>query len=205
MSKFCIHCGSPLVPEARFCGQCGRPVQETPAAPQPVAPPPPAAAPAEPILGIISLQRRKGLAGVETFNMVVTPQRLVMLPVTNKEMQGAVKAARDQARAEGKDFFGQIGAQLGWLNVLYRQYQETPLNLLLAQKPGSLVLYPQEIRSIQLRGTGGLRFLPDEESGQERPEMTIVTTAGKQKWELVNMSDREARNILRQVLGELVR
>jgi len=76
---------------------------------------------------------------------------------------------------------------------------------LLAQKPGSFVLYPQTIRSIQLRGTGGFRFLADEDSRQERPEMTIVTTAGKQKWELVNMSDREARNLLRQVLGERVR
>jgi len=64
--------------------------------------------------------------GVESFNMVVTPQRLIMLPLTNQEMREAVRAARDQARAEGKGFFGQIGAQWGWLNVLYRRYQEPP-------------------------------------------------------------------------------
>ncbi len=206
-ARFCTHCGSPLAPDARFCGRCGRPVQTIPPAPSPATPPPPAA-PTEPILGIISLQRQRGFLGgrSELFNMVVTPQRLALIAVSKQVRNEAIRLARQQARSEGKRFFGQIGAQLGWLQVLYRRYQETPIDLLLTQNPGSFVLRPHEVRSVRLRGPGGFRLGvgtdPDEE---EQPEMTLETAAGRQTWTLVNISVRDARNILEQVLGEAVR
>jgi len=232
--KFCSSCGSPLPPGARFCAKCGSPVQVAPGAPPPpvipvpgqapgTAPTPgPAAVPApgpatvivqvsapaaaEPIVGIISLQRRKGFMGmgVETFNMIVTPRRLALVFVSNQTMQEAVVAARDQARAEGKGVFGQIGAQMGWLNVLYRRYQETPIDVLLAQSPGSFVLLNQEVRSVRLHDPALVR-LGNARQESTRSEMTIETAAGKQKWELVTMKAREAGQILQQTLGGVVR
>jgi hypothetical protein len=214
--RFCSTCGSPLAPGNRFCAKCGAPVQTAPAAPaQPVAPVPPAQvvqvvvpapAAAEPIVGIISVQRRKGFMGVsaETFNMIVTPQRLAMVSVSNKTMQEAAIAARDEARAAGKGFFGQMGAQMGWLNVLYRRYQETPVDVSLAQNPGSFAILNQEIRSIRVKDPAIVHVGPERED-TERTEMTIETPAGKQKWELVNMKAREARQILQQTLGGIVR
>lgn len=207
-ARFCAHCGSPLAPDARFCGRCGRPVQAMPAAPSPAAPPMPPAAPAEPIVGIIGLQRQRGFLGgrVEFFNMIVTPQRLALIAVSKQAMNEAIRLARQQARSEGKGFFDQIRMQLGWLQVLYRQYQETPLDLLLQENPGSFALRFHEVRSIRLRGPGGLRVgIGAGSNEEERPEMTIETAAGKQTWTLVNMSVRDARNILEQVLGGVVR
>lgn len=44
-NKFCVNCGARLAPGARFCEECGQPVQQT--RPQPVQPPP-AQAPRQP-------------------------------------------------------------------------------------------------------------------------------------------------------------
>lgn len=235
--KFCSNCGSPLGPGNRFCAKCGAPVQAAPAAavtpPAPVQPQatPPAVAPtpappaaptpapvvvqvsapapaaAEPIVGIITLQRRKGFMGasVETFSMLVTPQRLAMVSISNQVMKEAIAAARDQAKAEGKGFFGQVGAQMGWMNVLYRRYQETPVDVSLAQNPGSFVIRNQEVRSIRLKDPAIIQVGIATRNDTNRTEMTIETTAGKQKWELVNMKAKEARAILQQTLGGVVR
>ena len=232
--KFCSSCGSPLPPGARFCAKCGSPVQAAPgASPPPVIPAPgqtpgavptpaPAAVPvpgsttvvvqvsapaaAEPIVGIISLQRRKGFMGVsvETFNMIVTPRRLALVSVSDQTMKEAVNTAREQAKAEGKGFFGQMGAQMGWLNVLYRRYQETPIDVVLAQSPGSFVLLNQEVRSIRLRDPALVRVGTARQEST-RSEMTIETAAGKQEFELVTMKAREAGQILQQTLGGIVR
>lgn len=223
--KFCSNCGSPLGPGNRFCAKCGAPVLAAPAAPAAPAQPPvppaapappqqvvqvvaPAPSPAEPIVGIITLQRRKGFMGasVETFSMLVTPGRLAMVLVSNQAMKDAVVAARDQARAEGKGFFGQVGAQMGWMNVLYRQYQETPVDVSLVQSPGSFVILNQEIRSIQVKDPAIIQIgLAATREDNDKTEMTIETGTGKQKWELVNMKAKEARQILQQTLGGVVR
>jgi hypothetical protein len=157
-------------------------------------------------VGIISLQRRKGLMGMgtETFNMIVTPRRLALVAVSNQTMQEAVVAARDQAKAEGKGIFGQMGAQMGWLKVLYRRYQEVPIDVSLAQSPGSFVLLNQEVRSIRLKDPAIVQVGPQRQQSNQT-EMTIETGGGKQKWELVTMKAREAREILQQTLGGVVR
>lgn len=218
-ARFCSNCGSPLAPGNRFCAKCGAPAQAAPAGPvpppTPLPPQPaqvvqvvvPAPAAAEPIVGIISLQRRKGFmgAGVETFTMIVTPQRLAMGLLSDQTMKEAVAAARDQAKAEGKGFFGQMGAQMGWLKVLYRRYMETPVDVSLAQAPGSYVILNQEVRSIRVQDPALVQFGPTARDDNNRSEMTIETAAGKQKWEMVDMKAKEARQILQQTLGGVVR
>lgn len=209
--KFCSKCGSPLSAGTRFCAQCGTPVQPMPAAPAPAVPSTVVqvnvAAPAQPferIVGIITVQQRKGFMGAatETYNMIVTPSRLALVFVSNKEMQQAVVVARDQARAEGKGFFGQMGAQMGWLNVLYRRYEQAPIDASLAGAPGSFVIASQEVRSIRLHDP--VHVTNVRQANTTRSEMTVETAAAKFKFELVTMSAREARQVLQQTLGGVV-
>jgi len=213
-SKFCSSCGSPLAPGSRFCAKCGTPVQAAPAAPTAPVPPQqvvqvvaPAPAAGEPVVGVISVQRRKGFmgAGVETFSVLVTPYRLAFVLVSDQVMKQAVAAARDQAKAEGKGFFGQMGAQMGWLGALNRRYQETPVDVSLAQAPGSFVILNQEVRSIHAKDPAIIQVGIQRRDDNNRSEMTIETGGGKQKWELVDMKAKEARAILQQTLGGVVR
>jgi hypothetical protein len=87
---------------------------------------------------VIPVQQRSGFMGltVKSFNMILTPQRLILLPITKEEMNEAVKTARERARAAGKGLFGQWGAQMAWMQVLYERYRATPVEDL-ARTPGS--------------------------------------------------------------------
>lgn len=201
--KFCSQCGSPLPAGARFCSNCGAPV--APPQPSNAAVPQQVAAPAESIINVIPLQRRSGFMGlsVESFNMVVTPQRLILVPITKQEMQEALKTAREQARAAGKGFFGQWGAQLAWMQVLYERYRATPVDQL-AQKPGSLVIWNQEVRSIRLKDPPIVEA-GDYGSTSNYTKMSIETSRGKFSFELLTMKAKEAREILQQTLGGTVR
>lgn len=207
MPKFCTACGAALDPGARFCGQCGGAVQPGQATPgrSPAGPPMgPAVAPAatEPILGIVpALQRRKGFLGMsaDTFNLVITPQRLVFAFVSPQTMRQAVTEARDEARSQGRGFFGQVAAQMGWVDVVCHQYSTMPVEAIPAHFPGSFVVPNIEVRRIRLKES------IDDESGSSSGELIVETTGGKHAFNLVGMEVDDARQLLRQALPAVVR
>jgi hypothetical protein len=106
LPRFCSQCGAQLEATAKFCGTCGgtaaapeatatgtspAPGPQATAAPRPQPSPGVAAAPpvataassGEPVLGVIAgAQRRKGLLGYQSFNVVVTRDRLVFVLMT---------------------------------------------------------------------------------------------------------------------------
>lgn len=202
-AKFCSRCGSPLAPGAHFCNQCGAPVD----APQPSGGAAPSPAPAEPIVNVIPMQQRSGFMGtsVKSFNMIVTPQRLILIPITKQEIDEAVKIARERARAAGKGFFGQWGAQMAWMQVLYERYQATPVERL-EQTPGCTVIWNQEVRSVRLKDPPALRVGVSAEYDEKTyPTMELETARGRFKFELLTMKAREVRPILQETLGAVVR
>ena len=206
-TRFCTQCGSPLSPGDRFCGRCGAPVsspQPSEATASPQVPPP---SPAEPIVDVIPVQQRSGFMGlsVKSFNIVVTPQRLIVLPITKAEMNEAVQTARERARAAGKGFFGQWGAQLAWMQILYERYRATPVDRL-AQTPGCTVIGNQEVRSVRLKDPPRVKMgSSDEEVSPSYSTLSIETGRGTFTFDLLTMKAKEARAILQQTLGERVR
>lgn len=206
-AKFCSQCGSPLSPGDAFCSQCGAPVApaQPPSAPAPQQASSPA--PPEPILDVIPMQQRSGFMGVsvKSFNMIVTPQRLLLMPITKPEIEEAVKTAREQARAAGKGFFGQWGAQLAWMQVLYERYRATPVERL-AQTPGCTVIWNQEVRSVRLKDPPALRVgVSGDYDEKTYPTIEIETARGRFKFELLAKKAREVRPVLQQTLGAVVR
>ena len=219
MPRFCTHCGQPLNVGTRFCGQCGQPVQPLPAAPPPAAQlaspppqpvPPPAvsypqapAANVEPILGVIpGLQQRKGLLGMGTQNLslIVTPVRLVFVPVSKQEMNQAVRTAREEAKSQGKGFLGQWAAQLGWLGVLSRQYQSMPVQSILSQYPGSFFVANAQVSRVRFQEAS-----VDDDDGSPSPAEMRIDAADKYRFVLRGTSVRDARHLLQQTLGSVVR
>lgn len=219
--KFCGQCGAPLHTDARFCGQCGRPVQGVTAVPAAQSPTPPqqygapqgvlssqpvpaqaTTTPSEPILGMVpGLQRQRGFLGFksEAFNLIATPHRLVLAFVPQKMMNEAITTARNEAKAQGKGVLGQVAAQMGWLNVVCRQYQTMSIDAILAQSPGSFSLPLSTIRRVRLNDVSG------DEDSTSRQELVIESTGAKYKFNLVGTSIGEARRTLKQVLGDTVR
>lgn len=220
--RFCTQCGQPLTAGAQFCAHCGKAVrQATAPAPSPTpppAPPPPVVpqpanpgyggyqAPTEPIIQIIpGLERKKGFLGLGTdhYSLVITPSRLIFAYLDSRRMQDFVNQARNQAKAQGKGFFGQMGAQLGWVRLLEQQLANTPPDHILAQDPHNFQIPNQAISKIRLR-----QSFDSENQTQESIRIVILTTSGKHQFRLptsMNLSKRELKQRLQQTLGGLVR
>jgi hypothetical protein len=206
-----------LRPDVRFCGQCGAALNRPAAPPAPAtqqAPPPrwtapqpqpgPWAAPAavhEPIVGILAgLQRHGGFLGIkkETFNLIVAPSRLVFAAVTQPMMKEAVATANAEAKAEGKGFFKRMAAQMGWMEVICRQYAAMPVDAILAQFPGSYAIANGQLQRIRFH-----QSFADEDHEATR-QMVIVTAGGKQRFDLP-LGIGEAKDLLKQTVPHLVR
>jgi hypothetical protein len=164
----------------------------------PVAPPV-----AEPILGIVpALQRRKGFLGMsyENWNLIVTPGRLVFASVTQQMMKEAVVTARDEAKSQGKGFFGQVAAQMAWVNVVCREYYTMPIDAILARYPGSFFIPSAGVRRIRLKHS-----TLNDQGNRSDQELIIEATNGKHRFALLGMDVREARCTLQQALGNVVK
>ena len=231
--RFCTQCGTALSAEARFCAQCGTPVRQPalpPAHQQPPAvnpstiapPPPPAARPrfaqpappvaaaagrrAEPILSIIlGLQRQKGLLGMGTdnYSLIITPSRLVFAHADKRAVQAYGQRARHEAKAEGKGFFGQWGAQLGWLALLERDLQAATPDQILAQSPNSFFIPNASISRIRIR-----RKTDADYDSTTYVVLLINTTSGKHKFQIPSnfrATPRDLKQRLRRTLGTVVK
>lgn len=221
-NTFCINCGNPLGDNDRFCGRCGSPVQgETSAGvsaasqPQFAPPPPPAQRPApavpeapaptmspfgnlEPILGTVAtVQRRHGFLGlkVDSYIIAVTPERLVFTYLSKQTMSDAVKQANAEAKAQGKGFFGVIGAQFRWMEIITRALQEMSVDAIFRTYPGSFQINNNEVRRLRFHVVG------DDDEGQTQQKLLIETVQGKVDYYLMGVSMRDASSVLAQTLA----
>ena len=217
--KYCGTCGAPLHADARFCSMCGHSIQPVPDVPaqaplavqqpgdvsqayaSPANAQPAYAPPVEPIVGIVpGVQRHGGFLGlkVDSFNLVITPSRLVLAHMTKKMMNDAVMVARNEAKAQGRGMLGQMAAQMGWMKVICRQYQSMPVDAIL-QFAGSFFIPLATIQRVRI----DVRRASEDTAS--KPELVIGTTGGRYRFDLVGMSAGEARQLLKQVLGSVVR
>ncbi|MDI6900733.1 MAG: zinc ribbon domain-containing protein [Anaerosomatales bacterium] len=125
--RFCTSCGAP-VNGARFCTSCGAALAAPAAAPPetpvpaPLPTPVPAAQPVasgERVVATVGgLNLKAGLLKRESATIVVTDRRVIVAKISKEMMKQVVADARDSAKAGGKGFLGQIGAQMsawsGW-------------------------------------------------------------------------------------------
>jgi hypothetical protein len=175
-----------------------------PASPEPqpaaaVAPPGPhpaaSAAPGERVVAVIgNLTEVAGFMGVKskTYTLVITDQRLIFARLTKERMNAIVAQARDEAKAAGKGFFGQWGAQLGSSFNYHELYSQMTPEEALAETPDNYAIDRSTIVSVKYK-TGTM-----DENGASTPDRVIIKTAsGKHKIQ-VNGSLRAVKDTLRQ-------
>jgi len=181
-----------------------RPVSQ---APQPVAQQPPYQAPyqspAEPgIIEIIdSVQQSSGFLGMKklSYNMIIFPDRLVFALVSKDRMTQATNQARQQAKAEGKGFFGQWGAQMSWVGLIVESYYGKGQAQIMRENPGSFALENAHIQRIRFRHNTD----PDNNSSER--QMIIQTGGGKYRFVLLTKSTGQVKRALSQTLGGVTR
>jgi hypothetical protein len=62
--------------------------------------------------GVIVFKKPKSLGRYDTYTGVVTNQRLIFAQLTNEMISAASRESKEQAKAEGKGFWGQWSDQL---------------------------------------------------------------------------------------------
>ena len=222
--RFCENCGGALGVGARFCGACGKPVQAVQAAPPvppapapqpvPVAPAPAvhplvaqqhaAATSGEPVLGVIpGLQQKKGFMGlkIENWTLVVTPQRLIFAELSNKMMNDAVNQARLEAKAQGKGWFGQVGAQMGWMSRLVTKYANLAPAVALGESPKNFTIPNSQVSQVRLRK----EVDSDDDSTTVTYRVEFHAAGGKYDFVLTGGNLDSARQVLQSALGAVVR
>ncbi|KUK49064.1 MAG: Uncharacterized protein XD74_0351 [Actinobacteria bacterium 66_15] len=180
-SRFCSSCGAEAGAGDAFCTACGTPLQA--AAPEPAAPmPAPAGAPAasgEEILAVIGgLTLVAGFMGLKqkSYTLVITDRRLIFAELTKEKVTATVNAARDSAKAEGKGFFGQWGAQLKSSTSYSEAYWRMSPDAALAETPGNWAVERSQYQGAKFR------MGATDENTSTPDVLTIKASTGKWKF-----------------------
>ena len=215
-SDTCPACGASLPGDARFCSSCGRPVEVPTAAPPPLpqtqpipivrptpAPPavptaipaiPPAPLPSEQVVSVIGMVTRKtGLFSSELYHMVISSKRLIFALQTKEMQMNDVNQARQEAKLQGKNFFGQIGAQMSTRTG--EKYMGVAPESILAENPKNFSVDLNQVVKVSV-------FHGDSEDNSP-DSMEIKTTSEKMKFIISNAYGVEKQ--LKQVLGAKVK
>jgi hypothetical protein len=191
--RFCTACGRPLAEGNAFCTACGARAQAPPATPTPPVPPAPpvasafqpapvtqsaqAAAPPERTLAVIgNLTQLGGFMGMKakTYSLIITDWRVIFAELTKERITAMVNQARDEAKADGKGFFGQWGAQLGTSFNYHEVYWQMLPDAALAETPGNFAIDRREIRSVKFKAG-----MADDDGHSSPDQLIIKTTSGK--------------------------
>jgi len=181
-------------------GDARLPASPTPVAPAPAPRPQPApqAPTGERAVGVIpAVERKKGLFGNQSFNLVLTLQHLVFARLTSDMLRQASKRAKEEAKAQGKGFFGQWGASLKGNSAIVERYYQMPIEAILREHPDNFAIPIHEIKQIKTK------HYSDPEYPQ--PDQLIIQARDKIKLNLKGCSAGEAKKTLRQVLGSRVK
>lgn len=155
----------------------------------------------ESVVGVVpNVRKPRSLGRWDSFALVLTNQRMILAQITSDMVKNAAMVARDQAKAEGKGFFGQWASQLkGTFGYAQRYLQMDPTSIL-SETPGNFAIENNSIREIKLH-------IKEERRGQEvaRSEFEIEIQSGYGKQEFRMDMDDNSVNTLKQVYGDRVK
>ncbi len=119
--------------------------------------------------------------------------------MTSEMLTAAAQQARDQAKAEGKGFWGQWADQLRGTLGYTKKYETMQPQAILAETPGNFALYNNTISQIDVHLRGAHR-----ESNQRREfKIYIHSSAGTYEYHMEENSD--FTDTLKRVYGDRVK
>jgi hypothetical protein len=151
----------------------------------------------ERVLGVMVLRKPKSL-GIrdESYTGVVTNQRMIFAQMTGKMVTDAVQMARDQAKAEGKGFWGQWSDQLKTSFTYSQRYLAMQPSAILAETPGNFAVDNNAIREVKIKDESG-------RGARDEFKMEIHSFSGNYEFKMDQRD--EYINLLKQVYGQRVK
>lgn len=146
------------------------------------------------------LRKPKSLGRYDSFTGVVTSQRMIFAQLTSEMMKQSVQMARDQARANGKGFFGQVSEQLKASFGYAQRYFSMAPSAILSETPSNYAVDNNAISEIKIKRKDVMR---GRDVYEHEFEMELHCTSGKYEFK---MDEKDQYiNLLKQVYGERVK
>jgi hypothetical protein len=212
---YCENCGSQVSLEAKFCRNCGakqNPTTQVATAPaQTVAPiaatqsaetsqthvqqpsvqnvtqnsPVSQSTPSEQVIGVLVLKKPKSFGRWDSFTGVLTNEQFIVAQMTSEMIKEATMQARDQAKAEGKGFFGQWSDQLKASFGYTKKYLTMEPAAIKAETPGNFAIDNNTIREIKLK----LKHIQGQDNYNKEWEIEIHSKIGKYEFKMDDNSE----------------
>ncbi|WP_407354716.1 hypothetical protein [Methanolobus sp. WCC5] len=153
------------------------------------------------IIGIVPNMKKSKMLGLsyDTFTLVATPDATIFAKVTSDIMKQVVQESRDQAKAEGKGFFGQWGAQIKGSFRYAERYAGMSAQAVLAESPANFAIPNAGISSIKVKKK--TTYDDDNSSSSNSWEVTIQSDSGKMKLK----TDFDPKGHLQKIYGNRVK
>lgn len=199
---YCEKCGTQINPETNFCGNCGAKLNPMPVSrpvetasvhpvyqqPQPAsqvasnfqAPPPQQSQ----VIATITFRKPKSFGRYDSLTGVITPYQLIFAQMTSDMVKDAAMHARDQAKADGKGFFGQWSDQFKASFGYTKKYLTMDPAAIIAETPGNFAIDNNLISEIKLK----TKYL-DQDNTRQEWEVQIHSYAGKYEFRMDDNND----------------
>jgi hypothetical protein len=137
----------------------------------------------ESVLAAIPMWQQRSLGRRDSFAAVITERRIIMAQITKQVMNQAVTDARDQAKAQGKGYWGQVSGQMAaWSSGYAERYRSMVPASILIETPGNFEISNSDLIEVVVRYNAG---------GDEDPsyyEVTLSSSRGRHQYQ---MEDRQ--------------
>ncbi len=151
------------------------------------------------VIGIVPDMKKSKMLGLsyDSFTLVATTDSTIFAKVTNDVMKQVVKESREQAKAEGKGFFGQWGAQMKGFSRYAERYASMGAQAVLAENSANFAIPNSGIKSIKVKN----KSRSDEDGFTNEWESTIHSDSGKLKFK----TDFDPKEHLQKIYGDRVK
>ncbi len=142
-----------------------------------------------------------GLLGSKSYDVVLTTERLILARISSQIQKDAIKQARDESKEKGEGFFKQAAAQMKSSARLHERFFEMRPEDIVSEDEANTSVDFSSIKSIKLQDLSS----SDPSHAQSQQTMVIKWVGGKMKLTYTNLNTSDAREILRQQLGKIVK
>lgn len=206
-TQYCPYCGAILSKAVSFCGKCGRFLDQRSAIDDKIQQNSHhediKAAETVSVASILAVlppaTLRSGFMGMKTEGvvLVLTQTHILFAQQTSALLKELSQQARTAAKKEGKGFFGQMGAQLGYYKV--QRYLQMQPEEILNETSGNFQISNRQVRSIRLKR------ITDSDGLPGGVKMILRTDKSKLEYTFKNADKKQIKKLLQISLGDLVR
>ncbi len=152
------------------------------------------------IIGIVPNIKKSKMLGIsyDMFTLIATSDTTVIAKVTREMLNQVIKDSRAQAKAEGKGFFSQWGAQISGVNKYAERYAGMSAQTALAEDKANFAIPNSTISSIKVNKK---TRSDDDGITQTTWELIIKADSGKLKYK----TDFDPKGQLQTIYGNRVK